>query len=97
MAASPGVSAQAEQIYLNQAAALDRIAKNLPDTAPTQEKPITLGVGEPFTTTLTVAVLATTFVLVLLLMRDHPADVGLPAYGETSVNKAPKQKSWIES
>ncbi|MND29163.1 Regulatory protein UhpC [compost metagenome] len=41
--------------------------------------------------TLTVAVLATTFVLVLLLMRDHPADVGLPAYGETAVNKAPKQ------
>jgi sugar phosphate permease len=41
--------------------------------------------------TLTVAVLATTFVLVLLLMRDHPSDVGLPAYGETTVNKAPKQ------
>lgn len=41
--------------------------------------------------TLTVAVLATTFVLVLLVMRDHPADVGLPAYGETTINKAPKQ------
>jgi len=37
--------------------------------------------------TLTVAVLATTFVLVLLLMRDHPSDVGLPAYGETADHK----------
>ena len=41
--------------------------------------------------TLTVAVLATAMILILLLMRDHPADVGLPAYGETTVSKPPKQ------
>jgi MFS family permease len=41
--------------------------------------------------TLTVAVLATAFALVFLLMRDHPADVGLPAYGETVVSRPPKQ------
>jgi MFS family permease len=36
---------------------------------------------------LAVAVIATAMVLVPLLMRDHPADVGLPAYGETAVIK----------
>lgn len=41
--------------------------------------------------TLSVAVIATAMVLVLLLMRDHPADVGLPAYGETAIVKPPKQ------
>ncbi|WP_320196187.1 MFS transporter [Agrobacterium rosae] len=40
--------------------------------------------------TMTVAVLAIAFTLVLLLMRDHPADVGLPAYGETTIYKPPK-------
>jgi MFS family permease len=37
--------------------------------------------------TLTVAVLSLAFILVFLLMRDHPADLGLPAYGESSVAK----------
>ncbi|WP_440981688.1 MFS transporter [Shinella sumterensis] len=41
--------------------------------------------------TLSVAVIATAMVLVLLLMRDHPADVGLPAYGETAVVAPPRQ------
>lgn len=41
--------------------------------------------------TLTVSVIAIAMVLVLLLMRDHPSDVGLPAYGETAVVKPPKQ------
>ncbi|MEB2845539.1 MFS transporter [Endobacterium cereale] len=41
--------------------------------------------------TLTVAVLATAFILVFLLMRDHPADLGLPAYGESTVTTPPKQ------
>ncbi|WP_349436919.1 MFS transporter [Pararhizobium sp. A13] len=40
---------------------------------------------------LAVAVIATAMVLVLLLMRDHPADVGLPAYGDTAITKPPKQ------
>ncbi|MCO5150589.1 MULTISPECIES: MFS transporter [unclassified Shinella] len=41
--------------------------------------------------TLAVAVIAAAMVLVLLLMRDHPADLGLPAYGETAVVRPPKQ------
>ncbi|WP_430440595.1 MFS transporter [Shinella sp.] len=41
--------------------------------------------------TLAVAVIAVAMVLVLLLMRDHPADLGLPAYGETTVIRPPKQ------
>lgn len=41
--------------------------------------------------TLSVTVIATAMVLVLLLMRDHPADVGLPAYGDTAVTSPPKQ------
>ncbi len=54
-AASPGLSAQARQAYQRAAAAAQRAAKVLPNKAPAQEKPITIGVGEPFTTTLTVA------------------------------------------
>ena len=72
LAASPGVSAQAQQIYLGQAAAFDRIAKSLPETASTQEKPITLGVGEPFTTTLTVAAyFALLFALPILIYEAY--------------------------
>jgi sugar phosphate permease len=41
--------------------------------------------------TLAVAVIAAAMVLVLLLMRDHPTDLGLPAYGETAVVRPPKQ------
>jgi sugar phosphate permease len=41
--------------------------------------------------TLAVAIIAVAMVLVLLLMRDHPADLGLPAYGETAVTHPPKQ------
>nr|WP_325265886.1 MFS transporter [uncultured Rhizobium sp.] len=40
---------------------------------------------------LTVVVLAIAFILVLLLMCDHPADVGLPAYGETSMSNPARQ------
>ncbi|MFB9949367.1 MFS transporter [Rhizobium puerariae] len=40
---------------------------------------------------LTAAAIIVAMLLVLLLMRDHPADVGLPAYGETTVAKPPKQ------
>ncbi|MBB4186970.1 MFS family permease [Sinorhizobium terangae] len=41
--------------------------------------------------TVTVAVIAAAMLLVLLLMRDYPADVGLPAYGDATVSKPPKQ------
>jgi sec-independent protein translocase protein TatC len=72
LAASPGVSAQARQVYLNQAASFERIAKTLPDQASTQEKPITLGVGEPFTTTLTVAAyFALLFALPILIYQAY--------------------------
>jgi sec-independent protein translocase protein TatC len=72
LAASPGISSQAQQAYLNAAAAFDRIAKNLPESAPTQEKPITLGVGEPFTTTLTVAAyFALLFALPILIYEAY--------------------------
>lgn len=72
LAASPGVSPQAQKAYLSAAAAFERISKNLPETAPTQEKPITLGVGEPFTTTLTVAAyFALLFTLPLLIYEAY--------------------------
>jgi sec-independent protein translocase protein TatC len=72
LAGSPGVSPQAQQAYLSAAAAFDRIAKNLPETAPTQEKPITIGVGEPFTTTLTVAAyFALLFALPVLIYEAY--------------------------
>ena len=72
LAAAPGVSPQAQKAYLSAAAAFERISKNLPETAPTQEKPITLGVGEPFTTTLTVAAyFALLFTLPLLIYEAY--------------------------
>jgi sec-independent protein translocase protein TatC len=55
LAASPGASAQTKQLAQQAAAAVTTAAKYLPATAPVKEKPITIGVGEPFTTTLTVA------------------------------------------
>ena len=54
-ASSPGLSVQARQAYARAAAAAERAAQTLPNSAPVKEKPITIGVGEPFTTTLTVA------------------------------------------
>jgi sec-independent protein translocase protein TatC len=54
-AASPGISDQARAAYLRAAATAQHAAKVLPNSAPVKEKPITIGVGEPFTTTLTVA------------------------------------------
>ncbi|HTU87842.1 MAG TPA: twin-arginine translocase subunit TatC [Solirubrobacteraceae bacterium] len=55
VAASPGVSAQARQLELQAATSMTRLARELPKTASAQEKPITIGVGEPFMTTITVA------------------------------------------
>jgi sec-independent protein translocase protein TatC len=72
LAVAPGVSPQAAQAYLSAAAAFERVAKNLPESAPTQEKPITLGVGEPFTTTLTVAAyFALLFALPLIMYQAY--------------------------
>jgi sec-independent protein translocase protein TatC len=47
-------------------------SKNLPKSAPAKEKPVTLGVGEPFTTTLTVAFyFALLFTLPVLLYQVY--------------------------
>jgi sugar phosphate permease len=41
--------------------------------------------------TLAVTVIALAMLLVLALMRDYPADVGLPPYGEVAVSRPPRQ------
>jgi sec-independent protein translocase protein TatC len=55
LAASPGVSAQSRQAYATAAEGLSTAARALPENVQTQEKPITIGVGEPFLTTMAVA------------------------------------------
>jgi sec-independent protein translocase protein TatC len=71
-AASPGLSAAARQAFQRSAANAQRAAKVLPNTVPTKEKPITIGVGEPFTVTLTVAAyFALVFTLPLLLYEAY--------------------------
>jgi sec-independent protein translocase protein TatC len=72
LAASPGTSAQAQQAYLQAAAAVTQAANALPTSAPVKEKPITIGVGEPFTTTLTVAAyFALLFSLPILIYQAY--------------------------
>src|SRR5262249_21371050 len=69
---APGVSPQAQQAYQNLAAEAAQLAKVLPSTAPVKEKPITLSVGEPFTTTLTVAAyFALLFSLPLIMYQAY--------------------------
>jgi sec-independent protein translocase protein TatC len=72
LAASPRLSAndQASATLIAQGAA--QAARSLPQNATTQEKPITIGVGEPFTTTLTVAAyFALLFSLPVLLYEAY--------------------------
>jgi sec-independent protein translocase protein TatC len=72
LATSPGVSPQARQAYLQAAAAVTEAANALPSTFSEQEKPITIGVGESFTTTLTVAAyFALLFSLPLLIYEGY--------------------------
>jgi sec-independent protein translocase protein TatC len=72
LAASPGVSAQTQLLAQQAAAAATQAADTLPKTAPTDEKPITLGVGEPFTISLTVAAyFALLFSLPLLIYEAY--------------------------
>ena len=71
-AASPGLSAEAQQAFARAATNAERAARVLPNTAPTKEKPVTLNVGEPFTTTLTVAAyFALLFTLPLLIYETY--------------------------
>ncbi len=72
LAGSPGQGAAAKSAYLATAQSLEQAAKTLPTTAPVQEKPITIGVGEPFVTTLTVsAYFALLFTLPLLIYQGY--------------------------
>jgi sec-independent protein translocase protein TatC len=71
-AGSQGQAAAVRSADLAAAQALEQAAKALPSTAPVQEKPITIGVGEPFLTTLTVcAYFALLFTLPLLIYEGY--------------------------
>jgi len=72
LASAPGLSAQGRQgaAQIEQGAA--QATKALPRSAPVQEKPITIGVGEPFLTTLTVcAYFALLFALPVLIYEGY--------------------------
>ena len=72
LAASPHLMPDVRQQYANLAVAFSQAAKALPSTAPAQEKPITIGVGEPFTTTLTVcAYFALLFSLPVIIYQGY--------------------------
>ncbi|MCK9914109.1 MFS transporter [Microbacteriaceae bacterium K1510] len=43
------------------------------------------------------AILVFTGIVVLLFMRDRPADIGLPLYGETDITPAPATKAGLSS
>lgn len=72
LAASPGVSAQARAAYRQAASGLREAANALPQSASSQERPITTGVGEPFTITMTVAAyFALLFTLPLIIYEAY--------------------------
>ena len=71
LAASSNNPAAAQQLRAG-AQGLTQAANTLPQAAATQEKPITIGVGEPFTTTLTVAAyFALLFSLPILIYQAY--------------------------
>jgi len=72
LAAAPGTSTQARLAYTQAAQGITAAANTLPPTAQVQEKPITIGVGEPFTTTITVAAyFALLFTLPVLILEAY--------------------------
>jgi sec-independent protein translocase protein TatC len=72
LAVSPGVSSQASQAYRQAANAVTAAANALPTSTSQQEKPITIGVGEPFVTTLMVCgYFALLFTLPLLIYQAY--------------------------
>jgi sec-independent protein translocase protein TatC len=72
LASQPGLSAQSQQAYMTAAEGITAAANSLPKSAPSQEKPITIGVGESFTTTLTVAAyFALLFALPLIIYEAY--------------------------
>jgi MFS family permease len=52
---------------------------------------LTESIGWRAALTFVVVILAVAFVLAGLFLRDHPADLGLPAFGGTEVKPAPKK------
>jgi sec-independent protein translocase protein TatC len=72
LATSPSTPASARAAYAQAAAGMTQAANVLPENASAQEKPITIGVGEPFTTTLTVAAyFALLFSLPILIYQGY--------------------------
>jgi sec-independent protein translocase protein TatC len=72
LAAAPGLSRQARASYLQAASGLREAANALPQSASSKEKPITIGVGEPFTITMTVAAyFALLFTLPLIIYEGY--------------------------
>jgi sec-independent protein translocase protein TatC len=72
LATAPTTPATARPAYAQAAAGMTQAANVLPSTATAQEKPITIGVGEPFTTTLTVAAyFALLFSLPILIYQGY--------------------------
>jgi sec-independent protein translocase protein TatC len=72
--ASPasGLPAAARLDYAREAAGLREEANSLPKATPSQVKPITIGIGEPFTTTLTVVMyFALLFSLPLIIYQGY--------------------------
>ena len=70
--ASPGLSAADRRAEAEVAQGANEAAKALPSTVPPQEKQITIGVGESFTTTLTVcAYFALLFSLPILIYQGY--------------------------
>jgi len=58
---------------------------------------LTEAIGWRAALTLVVAVLAVAFLLILLLMRDRPADLGLPPYGAKAIVPAPPRDARLVS
>ena len=72
LAASPGISPQAAHAATRAAISDEQVAVALPAKVSTKERPITIGVGEPFTITLTVAAyFALVFTLPLLIYEGY--------------------------
>jgi sec-independent protein translocase protein TatC len=72
LASLPATSPEARQAYLQAATAITGAANSLQTSTATQEKPITIGVGEPFVTTLTVCgYFALLFTLPVLLYQAY--------------------------
>jgi sec-independent protein translocase protein TatC len=72
LAASPSASVQARQAYATAAQGMVAAANALPKNFQTHEKPITIGVGEPFTTTLAVAAyFALLFTLPVIIFQAY--------------------------